>query len=107
MCKISLWLVEYILNQSIANFGRIYNSIEISLVGRAPGLDVLTRPLHWTALPESGTVTNSGFLASSPPTGELICSTSMLVAEAVEEFREWPDLGLSRSVAAIDWRQMG
>ena len=29
MCKISLWLVEYILNQSTANFGWISNSIEI------------------------------------------------------------------------------
>ena len=28
---------EYILNQSTANFDRISNSIEISLVGRAPG----------------------------------------------------------------------
>ena len=37
MCKVSLWSVEYILNQSTANFGRISNSIEISLVGRAPG----------------------------------------------------------------------
>ena len=35
----SLWSVEYILDQSIANFGRISNSIEISLVERAPGLD--------------------------------------------------------------------
>ena len=26
MCKISLWLVEYILNQSTVNFGRISNS---------------------------------------------------------------------------------
>ena len=37
VCKISLWLVELILNQSTANFGRISNSIEISSVGRAPG----------------------------------------------------------------------
>ena len=37
VCKISLWLVEYISNQNAANFGRISNSIEISLVGRAPG----------------------------------------------------------------------
>ena len=37
MRKISLWSVEYSLNQSTANFGRISNSIEISLVVRAPG----------------------------------------------------------------------
>ena len=37
VCKISLWSVEYILNKSTAHFGRISNSIEISLVGRAPG----------------------------------------------------------------------
>ena len=37
MCKISLWLVEYILYQSTPNFGRISNSIEIPLVGRVPG----------------------------------------------------------------------
>ena len=37
MCKISLWSVEYILNQNTANFGRISNLIIISLVGRAPG----------------------------------------------------------------------
>ena len=36
--EISLWLVEYILNQSTANFGRISNLILISLVGRAPGI---------------------------------------------------------------------
>ena len=38
VCKISLWSVECILNQSPANFGRISTSIEISLVGQAPGL---------------------------------------------------------------------
>ena len=37
VCNISLWLVGYILNYSTANFGRISNSIEISLVGRPPG----------------------------------------------------------------------
>ena len=36
VCKIPLWLAEYILNQSTAYFGLISNSIEISLVGRAP-----------------------------------------------------------------------
>ena len=37
VCKISLWSVEYIRNKSILNFHRISNSIEICLVGRAPG----------------------------------------------------------------------
>ena len=37
VCKILLWSVEYILNQSTANFGQISNLIEIVLVGRAPG----------------------------------------------------------------------
>ena len=37
VCKVLLWLVEYILNQSTANLSRISNSIEISFVGRAPG----------------------------------------------------------------------
>ena len=41
MCKILLWSVECILNQSTAYFGRISNSIEISLVGRAPGFNGL------------------------------------------------------------------
>ena len=36
MCKISLWSVEYILNQSTTNFGWVSNSIEISLLGLAP-----------------------------------------------------------------------
>ena len=36
MCKISLWSVEYTLNQSTIYFGRFSNSIEISLVGWAP-----------------------------------------------------------------------
>ena len=36
MCKILLWSVEYVLNQSSAKFGRISNSIEISPLGRAP-----------------------------------------------------------------------
>ena len=31
VCKILLWSVQYILNQSTGNFGRISNSIEISL----------------------------------------------------------------------------
>ena len=39
MCKISLWSVERILNQSTANFDWISNSIEIALVGQAPGND--------------------------------------------------------------------
>ena len=37
MRKILLWSVEYIINQSTANCGRISNLIEISLVGQAPG----------------------------------------------------------------------
>ena len=37
VCKISLWSVTYILNWSTPNFDWISNSIEISLVGRAPG----------------------------------------------------------------------
>ena len=37
MCKISLSLVEHILNPSAAYFGQISNSIDIPLVGRAPG----------------------------------------------------------------------
>ena len=37
MCKISLWLVEYILKQSTANSGWISNLIEISLVGQVHG----------------------------------------------------------------------
>ena len=40
VCKISLWSVEYILYQSTPNFGRISNSIEILLMGRALGLHV-------------------------------------------------------------------
>ena len=34
MCKISLWSIEYNLNQSTAKFGRISIMIKISLVGR-------------------------------------------------------------------------
>ena len=37
VCKISLRSVKYIINKSTANFG-IWNSIEISLVERVPGL---------------------------------------------------------------------
>ena len=36
VCKISLWSAKYVLIESAANFGLISNSIEISLVGRAP-----------------------------------------------------------------------
>ena len=39
MCKISLWSATYILHKSVLNFHRISNSIEIWLVGRAPGAD--------------------------------------------------------------------
>ena len=35
-CKISLWSVEKVLNQSTPNFHWISNSIEISFMGRAP-----------------------------------------------------------------------
>ena len=38
VCKISLWSVEQILNYSTPNFDQISNSIEIPLVGQAPGL---------------------------------------------------------------------
>ena len=38
MCKIWLWSAANILHQSVLNFHRISNSIEICLVGRAPGL---------------------------------------------------------------------
>ena len=37
MREILLWSVDYILNHSTTNFGRISNIIEIPLVGRAPG----------------------------------------------------------------------
>ena len=37
VCKILLWSIEYIFNQNTATFGRFSKSIEISLVGRAPG----------------------------------------------------------------------
>ena len=36
VCKISLWSIEYISNQSTTNVGRTSNSIKISLAGRAP-----------------------------------------------------------------------
>ena len=42
MCKISLWLDEHILNQSTSNFGLVSKWIEISLVGRAPEVIILT-----------------------------------------------------------------
>ena len=38
VCKILLWSVKNILNHITANFGRISNSIEISLVGQGPDL---------------------------------------------------------------------
>ena len=39
VCKILLWLVEYVLNKSITKFHWISNLIEISLVGQVPGDD--------------------------------------------------------------------
>ena len=44
MCKISLWSVEHIWNQSTSNFGQISNLIEILLVGQRPG-HLFTGPL--------------------------------------------------------------
>ena len=38
VCKISFWLVEYILKQSTVNFGHISNLIKMLLVGRAPDI---------------------------------------------------------------------
>ena len=37
VCKISLWSAEYVMNKTITKFHWISNSIETSLVGRAPG----------------------------------------------------------------------
>ena len=42
---ILLWSVVYIFNQSTTNFGRISNSIEMPLVGRAPGNKPLPKPV--------------------------------------------------------------
>ena len=48
VCKISLWSVEYIWNYSVLNFHRISNSIEICLVGRAPGvISEQHKHIHW------------------------------------------------------------
>ena len=41
VCKISLWLVEHILNQSTTNFYEISNSVEITLVERVPAFQGL------------------------------------------------------------------
>ena len=38
MCKILMWSIEHISNQSTANFDRILNSIKILLVGWEPGV---------------------------------------------------------------------
>ena len=38
VCKILWWSVGYILGRSAADFDRVSNSIEVSLVGRAPGV---------------------------------------------------------------------
>ena len=52
VCKISLWLVEYILSQSPLNFGVILNSIEISLVGWGPGRGFeIERRRRWNRRP--------------------------------------------------------
>ena len=54
-------LVENVLNQSTANFGRIYNSIEIALVGRAPDQAIDRYPWRaWT--------TDSDILRDNIPT---------------------------------------
>ena len=37
MCKIWVWLAEYVMNKSITNFYSISNLIEVSLVVYAPG----------------------------------------------------------------------
>ena len=37
MCKISLWLAEYVLNYSTPNFYKILNLTKILLVGQGPG----------------------------------------------------------------------
>ena len=45
MCKISLWSVRYILNQSTAYFGPISNSIEISIMGWTHGLYIFFKKM--------------------------------------------------------------
>ena len=63
--KFRLWSVEYVLIQNTANFGRISNSIEISLVGRLPGLKlyrpqsaVATSPCKWKTTMSTGTTSD-------------------------------------------------
>ena len=59
VCKIALWSVEYISNQSSVYFGRFANSIEILLVGRTPWQLICQwhkeaghqQPWHWSSLP--------------------------------------------------------
>ena len=41
LCKISLWSADYIMNKNILKSHWISNSIEIPLVGRAPGRAIL------------------------------------------------------------------
>ena len=47
VCKIALWSAEYVINNSITKFHWISNSIEISLVGRAPGVRHITASCCW------------------------------------------------------------
>ena len=43
VCKILLWYIAHILNNSSPNFDRISNSIEIPLMGREPGHYLIQR----------------------------------------------------------------
>ena len=47
VCKFSLWSAENIMNKAITSFHWISNSIEISLVGRAPGLHTTLFIVTW------------------------------------------------------------
>ena len=76
VCKILLWSVEYILNQSSSNFGLISNSTKISLVRRGPGhycvwtwkcLEISMHNADWNVI-------KTCFLPSSP-TIKWFCTT--------------------------------
>ena len=56
VCKISLWLAEYLMNKTITKFHCISNSIKTSLVGQAPG-DATWCQTSWSTLIQMWLVT--------------------------------------------------
>ena len=114
-CKISLWSATCVLNWRTPNFGRIANSNEISLVGRAP--DQVQWCRTWHATISWGAASTAGSPRVSLDVFGACCRAA--IAEALsrypafksslcDSFENWPTVdeiygGLIFAWVAVTW----